>query len=123
MTIHLDAAAFKEKVFDFEKGGDWNYLGDLPAVIDFYADWCGPCKAVAPILEAISNKYDGKVLIYKVNTDREQEIAAAFGIQSIPTLVFIPKEGKPRSAVGALTKKNFESIFSDVFGLTKGVVA
>jgi thioredoxin len=122
MTLHLDAAAFREKVFDYEKGGDWRYLGELPALIDFYAEWCGPCKSIAPTLEALSDEFAGKVSIYKVDTDREQELAMAFGVQSVPTLVFVPKEGQPRMAVGALTKKGFEQAFAEIFGVTKEAV-
>ena len=84
-TIKLTTSDFKAKIFDYENVKDWKYQGQLPAIIDFYADWCGPCKMVAPILEELSNEYAGKIVIYKVNTDIEQELSAVFGIQSIPT--------------------------------------
>ena len=113
-TVHLTAADFKEKVFNYETNKEWKYEGTLPAIIDFYADWCQPCKMVAPILEDLASEYAGKIMIYKVNTEEEQELASVFGIQSIPTLLFIPKEGKPQTAMGALPKQTFEQAIKDV---------
>ncbi len=101
---HLTLDSFKQKIFDFEKNQEWKFEGELPALIDFYADWCGPCKMVAPILEELSEEYDGKINIYKVDTESEQELAALFGIRSIPSLLFIPKDDKPQMAQGALPK-------------------
>jgi thioredoxin len=115
MTTLLDTKAFKEKIFDFTDGGDWKFAGDKPAIIDFYADWCGPCKTVAPILEQLSNEYEGKVDIYKVDTEAERELSAMFQIRSIPSMLFIPKEGQPQMAVGALPKASIESAMKDVF--------
>jgi thioredoxin len=113
-TVHLTAADFKEKVFNYETNKEWKYEGTLPAIIDFYADWCQPCKMVAPVLEDLAREYAGKIMIYKVNTEEEQELASVFGIQSIPTLLFIPKEGQPQSAMGALPKQTFEKVIKDV---------
>jgi thioredoxin 1 len=110
MAQHLTKADFLEKVFDFENKKEWDFKGDLPAVIDFYADWCGPCKMVAPIIEELSDEYAGKVDFYKIDTEAEQELAMAFGIQSIPSLLFIPKEGKPQMAAGALPKDTFKEV-------------
>jgi thioredoxin len=104
MTEHLTKESFIKKVFDFENNQDWKYEGDLPAIVDFYADWCGPCKMVAPILEDLSKEYAGKLHVYKINTDEESELAQAFGIQSIPSLLFIPKDDKPQMSAGALPK-------------------
>ncbi len=104
MSEKLTKADFIAKVFDFEKSQEWNYLGDVPAIVDFYADWCGPCKMVAPILEEISKEYDGKLKVYKIDTDAEPELASAFGIQSIPSLLFIPLKDKPQMSAGALPK-------------------
>ena len=115
----LDKKAFIEKVFDFESEKEWKYRGALPAIIDFYADWCGPCKMVAPILEKISGEYDGKLHIYKVDTDKEQELAGAFGIQSIPSLLFIPQTGEPQMARGALDRKAFDKAIADILGVKK----
>ena len=95
---------FKEKVFDYETEQEWKYSGNMPAIIDFYADWCGPCKAIAPVLEELSKKYEGQLLIYKIDTDKETELSTIFGIQSIPTLLFIPMEGKPMLQKGAVPK-------------------
>jgi thioredoxin 1 len=114
MTEHLTAETFKQKVFDYETGKDWKYEGEIPCVIDFYADWCGPCKMVAPILEELSDEYAGKMFVYKVNTEEEQELAAVFGIQSIPSLLFVPKEGQPQMAMGALPKDTFKKAFREV---------
>src|SRR3990172_12152725 len=110
----LTKDTFKEKIFDFEKNTEWTYKGNLPAIIDFYADWCGPCKMVAPILRELSDQYAGKVNIYKVNTDLEPEVSGAFGIQSIPSILFIPLNDKPQMSAGALPKKVFEEIIKDV---------
>ena len=104
MTEHLTKEKFLEKVFNWEKNTDWKFEGDLPCIIDFYADWCGPCKMVSPILEELSEEYKGKINVYKVDTEQEQELAGAFGIRSIPSLLFCPKEGKPQMAQGALPK-------------------
>jgi thioredoxin 1 len=113
-TIHLTTADFKEKVFNYETNKEWKYEGTLPAIVDFYADWCQPCKIVAPVLEDLAREYSGKIMVYKVNTEEEQELASVFGIQSIPTLIFIPKEGQPQAAMGALPKQTFEKVIKDV---------
>jgi thioredoxin 1 len=113
-VVHLTAQDFKEKVFNYETGKEWKYEGNLPAIVDFYADWCSPCKMVAPILEDLALEYSGKIIVYKVNTENEQELASVFGIQSIPTLLFIPKEGQPQAAMGALPRQTFEKVIQDV---------
>ena len=105
---------FKEKVFNFEANKEWKFEGEKPCLIDFYADWCGPCKMVAPILEELSEEYDGKLDIYKVNTEEQRELSAIFGIQSIPSLLFVPKDGQPQMAMGALPKDTLEKAFKDV---------
>jgi thioredoxin len=110
----LTNETFKQKIFNYEVNKDWKYEGELPAIIDFYADWCGPCKLVAPVLEELSNEYKGKINIYKIDTEQEQELSAAFGIRSIPSLLFIPKEGQPQMAMGALPKDSFVKIINDV---------
>jgi len=102
---HLTKDTFQQKVFNYEQNKEWKYEGDLPCLIDFYADWCQPCKIVAPILEELSEEYKGKINIYKIDTEDQQELAAAFGIRSIPSLLFCPKEAQPQMAQGALTKK------------------
>lgn len=114
---HLTATSFKEKIFNYEESQDWKYNGTIPAVIDFYADWCQPCKMVAPILEELDKEYDGKINFYKVNTEEQQELSSVFGIQSIPSILFIPKEGIPTMAAGALPKGTFMEAFKDVFGI------
>lgn len=114
-TIMLTKADFLKKVADYEGNPDeWKYLGDKPAIVDFYASWCGPCKAIAPILEELAAEYDGKIYIYKVDTEAEQELAAAFGIRSIPSLLFIPMNGQPQMAQGALPKETFKQAIEEV---------
>lgn len=112
-TIQLTTQDFKDKIFDYETEKEWQYKGQLPAIIDFYADWCGPCKAVAPVLEELANEYAGKVDIYKLDTDREAELSAMFGIQSIPTFLFIPVEGAPMMQRGALPKNAFKQVIEE----------
>ncbi len=112
-TVQLTTADFKEKVFNYENSKEWNYTGELPAIIDFYADWCGPCKMIAPILEELSSEYEGKLIIYKVDTEVEQELSAVFGIQSIPTMLFIPTEGQPMMQPGALPKHVLKEVIDE----------
>lgn len=112
-TIKLTTQDFKDNIFNYSEDEDWNYKGTLPAIIDFYADWCGPCKMVAPVLEELSKEYDGKLLIYKVDTEAEQELAAVFGIRSIPTFLFIPVNDQPVMQPGALPKNIFKQIIEE----------
>jgi thioredoxin len=109
-TSKLTKEGFKEKFFDYTKTQEWEYNGERPAVIDFYADWCGPCKAVAPIFEELSEDYKGKVDIYKVDTEVEQELASIFGIRSIPSILFVPMEGQPMMQAGALPKETLVEV-------------
>ncbi len=114
MMEQLNKQDFIDKVFDFENKKEWEYKGELPAIVDFYADWCGPCKMVSPVLEALSKDYEGKLKVYKVNTDKEPELSAVFGIQSIPSFLFIPVGDQPQMAMGALPKASFVSAIKDV---------
>lgn len=111
---HLTKQSFLEKVFNYEVNKDWKFEGDLPCIIDFYADWCQPCKMVAPILEELSKEYEGKINIYKIDTEAEQELAGAFGIRSIPSILFCPKEGQPQMSMGALPKDSFKQAIEEV---------
>lgn len=113
-TEHLTKAAFLSKVFDYENNKEWKYQGEMPAIIDFYADWCGPCKMIAPVLEELAKEYDGKIKIYKIDTEAEQELAAVFNIRSIPSILFVPKEGQPQMAQGALPKSAMENAINDI---------
>jgi len=117
MTEHLTAETFKQKVFNYEANSEWKYEGELPCLVDFYADWCGPCRMVAPIIEELADEYAGKLNIYKVNTEEQQELAGLFGIQSIPSLLFVPKEGQPQMAMGALPKDTFKKAIKDVLNV------
>ncbi|MCX2743366.1 thioredoxin [Mangrovivirga sp. M17] len=111
-TIQLTTEKFKEEIFDYTTKQEWEYKGDVPAIIDFYADWCGPCKMVAPILEELAEEYDGKVNIYKVDTEAEEELSAVFQIRSIPSMLFIPTEKQPMMQAGALPKNTLEEIIN-----------
>lgn len=122
MLEHLTKETFKEKVFNFEENKEWKYEGSVPCMIDFYADWCGPCKMVAPVLEELQKEYGDKLRIYKVDTEQEQELAGMFGIQSIPSLLFVPVDGQPQMAMGALPKDTFEKAISDVLKVEKPLV-
>ncbi|MDR1517319.1 MAG: thioredoxin [Dysgonamonadaceae bacterium] len=114
-TIHLTKATFLTKVADYEKNAEeWKYLGDKPCLIDFYADWCGPCKVIAPVLEELAKEYDGQIYIYKIDTSEEMELASAFGIRSIPSLLFCPKDGSPQMAQGALPKGTLKKAIDEV---------
>ena len=111
---HLTKETFLEKVFNYEQNKEWKFEGELPCLIDFYADWCQPCKMVAPILEELSKEYDGKINIYKVDTEDQQELAGAFGIRSIPSLLFCPMGEQPQMAQGALPKDSLKQVIEDV---------
>ena len=114
-TIHLTKAEFLKKVANYETNpNEWKYLGDKPAIVDFYASWCGPCKTIAPILEELAAEYGDKIYIYKIDTEEEEELAAAFGIRSIPSLLFIPMNGKPQMAQGAMPKSAFKDAINEI---------
>lgn len=119
MTENLTKESFFEKVFNYEENKEWKFEGKIPAIIDFYADWCGPCKMLAPVLEQLSQEYDGKVHIYKIDTEAEQELSAAFGIRSIPSMLFCPVDEDPQMAHGALPKQQIEQIIADVLKVKK----
>lgn len=114
-TINLTRAEFLEKAANFEETPDkWVYLGDKPAIIDFYADWCGPCKMIAPILEELAAEYEGQIYIYKIDTEAEQQLAGEFGIRSIPTILFAPMGEEPQMTQGALPKDTFKKVIEEV---------
>ncbi len=113
-TIQLTTQEFKKNVFNYETEKTFKYLGNKPAIVDFYATWCGPCKALSPVLEELAKEYDGKIVIYKVDVDKNQELAAAFGIRSIPTLLVIPMDGKPSMSAGAPSKAQLKSIIENM---------
>lgn len=117
MTQSLTKEEFLTKVFDYEKNTEWQYAGDKPAIIDFYADWCGPCKMVAPVLDQLAAEYADKLHIYKVDTDAEQELASVFGIQSIPSMLFVPVGAKPQMAVGALPRDSIVQAMKEVLNV------
>lgn len=114
-TIHLTKEEFLKRVANYEANADsWKFLGDKPAVVDFFATWCGPCKALSPILEEVSDEYEGKVDIYKVDVDEEEELSAAFGIRTIPTLLFIPMDKNPQIMVGGLPKNKLKEAIESI---------
>lgn len=111
---HLTKETFQKKVFNWDINKEWKFEGELPCLIDFYADWCGPCKMVAPILEELAIEYKDKINIYKVDTEEQQELAGIFGIRSIPSLLFCPKDGQPQMAMGAMPKETFRKAIDDI---------
>lgn len=114
----LNAETFKAKVFDYETSKHWSFKGDRPAIIDFYADWCGPCRALGPVLQEISTQYSGKLDVYKVDTEASPELAALFGVRGIPAILFVPGKGEPAMSSGFMSKESFEKAISDIFGIT-----
>ncbi len=112
-VVHLTTQEFKDTIFDYTTEKEWKYKGTKPAIIDFYADWCGPCKMVAPVLEELSEDFEKEIIIYKVDTEKELELSGVFGIQSIPTFLFIPMEGRPMMQPGALPKKVFKQVIEE----------
>ena len=119
---YLTKETFLEKVFDYENNEEWNYKGAVPCIIDFYADWCGPCKMVAPIMEELSKEYSGSVNIYKIDTDEQTELAEIFGIRSIPSVLFCPVSEQPRMAVGAMPKESYIQAIQDIFGIKPPII-
>ncbi len=114
-VLELTKEEFKKRVMDYESNPqEWKFEGDKPAIIDFYATWCGPCKQTAPVVEALAEEYNGKIDVYKVDVDQQQELAGLFGVQSIPTILFIPKDGQPQKVVGAMGKGQFEEVIKKV---------
>lgn len=114
-VIRMDKQMFLDNVFDYTTGStDWKYKGEKPAVIDFYATWCGPCRMVAPLLKSLAKEYKDQIVVYKVDTDKQKELSAAMGIQSLPTVIFIPQTGQPQIIVGAANKATFRRAIEEV---------
>lgn len=113
-VVYLTNETFKQLVFNYEKNQEWKYEGTTPAIVDFYADWCSPCRQLAPILDEIAKEYSGKVIVYKVDTVKEQRLSQSLGISSLPTLLFIPAKGQPQAAMGALPKETLVQVINDV---------
>ncbi|MDR2010666.1 MAG: thioredoxin [Bacteroidales bacterium] len=119
MAELLTKDTFKEKIFDFENEKEWLFKGERPVIIDFYADWCGPCRMVAPVIDELSEEYKDEIDIYKVDTEDQKELAAMFGIKSIPSILFIPMDEQPKMATGAMPKENFRQAISEIFNIIK----
>ncbi len=117
--IYLTKSSFVETIFDYEKETEWSYKGELPAIVDFYADWCGPCRMLAPVLEELQKEYAGKLQIYKVDTQQERQLSGALGIQSLPTVLFIPKNGQPQALLGFRPKEDLKKIIAEFLKVEK----
>lgn len=113
-VVVLTAESFKNLIYDYSTSKNWNYKGNLPAIIDFYADWCRPCKMIAPIMEELAVEYNGKVNFYKLNVDEQSEVAQIFGVSSIPAVLFIPVKGQPQMSVGAMPKESYVKAITEV---------
>jgi thioredoxin len=113
----LNVESFKEKVFNFEASKDWAFKGQKPVIIDFYADWCAPCKALASVLSEISSRYSTQLNVYKVNTETTPELAALFGVRGIPAILFVPLKGEPSMSTGFMPVESFENAIDDIFGI------
>jgi len=113
-VVHITTKEFKEKVYNYEANKEWKYNGNKPCIVDFYADWCRPCKMIAPILDDLAKEYEGQIVIYKVDTEAERELSAVFGIRSIPSILFVPLDGQPQMAQGALPKESFKDAINSI---------
>lgn len=113
----LTLETFKSKIFDFETTKEWTYKGERPAIIDFYADWCGPCHMLSPILERVAARYAGQVDVYKIDTEASPELSVLFGIRGIPSLLFVPLKGEPAMSSGVMPEESFDNAIGELFGL------
>lgn len=114
-TVKLDKKSFIKRVVDYQTSPNvWKYLGDKPAIIDFYADWCAPCRKLSPILDELASEYKNEIYVYKVNVDDEKEIAAMFGITSLPTIVFVPMNGTPSVGTGFIPKETLKNAVQEI---------
>jgi thioredoxin 1 len=113
-VIQLTNEGFKKMIFNYEANKEWKYEGTKPAIIDFYADWCGPCRQLSPMVDEVAKQYDGKIIVYKVNTDKEQQLSQSLGISGLPTLLFIPASGKPQMSMGLIPKESLIKAINEV---------
>jgi len=113
-VIHINDSLFKQKIFNYSENKEWKYAGDLPCIVDFYADWCAPCRQMAPRMDEMAKKYEGKIIIYKIDVDKERQLAQNIGIGSLPTIIFISKSGKPQIARGAIPKDDLEKAINSI---------
>jgi len=118
VVVQLSTDGFKKLIFNYEVNKEWKYEGTKPVIIDFYADWCPPCRQLSPRVEEIAKEYEGKIVVYKVNTDKEKALAQSLGITSLPTLLYIPAKGKPQVTLGLIPKEQIVKTINEIL-LTK----
>lgn len=118
-VININDSIFRQKVFNYLTKSEWEYAGDKPCIIDFYADWCPPCRKISPLLEEIAKKYEGRLVVYKVDTDKEKLLSQNMGISSLPTIVFCPKTGKPQGSIGAVSMEDLEKQINSILFIQK----
>lgn len=113
-VIHLTNESFMQKIFDYSVNNEWKYLGNQPAIIDFYADWCAPCRQISPVIEELAKEYHGRIVVYKVDTEKERLLAQKLGVQALPTVLLIPLDGQPQAIMGALPKADLVKAIQEV---------
>lgn len=114
VAVYLTEQTFREKVYNYEESKEWKYLGTKPAIIDFYADWCAPCRQLSPVLEEVAREYGDKIILYKVDTEKERKLATTLGIEALPTLLYIPLEGKPQVRMGSAPKESLRQAIDEI---------
>lgn len=122
IAVYLTEQTFKDQIFNYEKNSEWKYEGTKPAVIDFYADWCAPCRELSPLLEEVAAEYGDKIILYKIDTEKEKNLSQVLGIEALPTLLFIPLTGKPQVSMGLVSKEVLKQSINQILLNGSGTV-